>query len=804
MPRNVCTGLFVWFCLAASAFGQSAPEALCDLLVRRARMFAAIPLATSSDLEFAHMVAVRATELVPTDAEAWRLRMDIARLHEDQKDAELCLRRLIKLRPSDERLVLERLDLALSDRQTVESRLEGLDVILAEPLSGPLQARLWWRRALLRQGRGDGDWREDAANAAVADPSFSAPLAALVTPTLAQKKADPAEVIEALAALAAATPADADTAARLGRRLLRYGAYADAQAALMAAVSSAERMGQRPPPTLLADLLLCLLAEDGPAAVRSALAERVMPLKRASRMRIMAEAVTSDDYLQAVPEPILGVRSSRVVADLALLLSATAHLEGLEAPDQPVRQLLRLFTDGPSDVQILAQPELASVNLLRGKELDAFRLRVSWWTLAFGGDPALARSDLEAIATEDVISEQDQVVFDGWFALRSGELEKATTLLGSRAEDPRARFGLAKVAKLAGRSEEMIDHAAFVARVVPESVVGVLSVRMLSDHFGRAVRPASHALAVAAAAGDIPEHLEELHLHPERVLDVRLLPQDVIGQPFAPFDLTFEIKNIGTLPVPMGEGGLSEFLALEIESDLSRRGMVRHGRPASFRLEGPLVLAPGQRCQQTIGLRRLPVSADIDRAGVLGASIEFQVITQPVGLPIASGPFPMVKPGPIGSLSSSGTFRIPGTLLNKDAIRQLRMTTEESQSETPLPVLAQLGQYIALGLDGQVSEDVAQEIQLAREVFLRQFATLDANSRAFLTGVLPKNQMPAVLSTQVSDDPDRWVRTMYLLNHVADEFDPALNRARNDPDPLLQLTAEVVDGLIGLIREVEG
>ena len=282
-------GFLVWFCVEAAAFGQSAPEALSDLLVRRARMFAAIPLATSSDLELAHRWP-SATDLVPTDAEAWRLRMDIARLHEDQKDAELCLRRLIELRPSDERLVLERLDLALSDRQTVESRLEGLDVILAEPLSGPLQARLWWRRALLRQGRGDGDWREDAANAVVADPSFSAPLAALVTPTLAQEKADPAEVIEALAALAAATPADADTAARLGRRLLRYGAYADAQAALMAAVSSAERMGQRPPPTLLADLLLCLLAEDGPAAVRSALAERVMPLKRASRMRIMAEA----------------------------------------------------------------------------------------------------------------------------------------------------------------------------------------------------------------------------------------------------------------------------------------------------------------------------------------------------------------------------------------------------------------------------------------------------------------------------------------------------------------------------------
>ena len=85
-----------------------------------------------------------------------------------------------------------------------------------------------------------------------------------------------------------------------------------------------------------------------------------------------------------------------------------------------------------------------------------------------------------------------------------------------------------------------------------------------------------------------------------------------------------------------------------------------------------------------------------------------------------------------------------------------------------------------------------------------RFAELDANGRAFLTGVLPKNQMPAVLSAQISDDPDRWVRVMYLLNHVADEFDPALNRARSDSDPLLQLTAEVVDGLIGLIRDVEG
>ena len=172
----------------------------------------------------------------------------------------------------------------------------------------------------------------------------------------------------------------------------------------------------------------------------------------------------------------------------------------------------------------------------------------------------------------------------------------------------------------------------------------------------------------------------------------------------------------------------------------------------------------------------------------------------PVGLPIAAGMFPMVKPGPIGSLSSSGTFRIPGTLLDRDAIRQLRTIAEEKKAQTPLPVLAQLGQYIALGLDGRVDEDVALEIQLARAIFLDRFAELDANARAFLTGVLPQNQMPAALSAQISDDPDRWVRVMYLLNHVSDEFDPAVNRARNDSDPLLQLVAEVIDDLIGMSK----
>ena len=125
----------------------------------------------ASDLELAHSVAVRATELVPEDGEAWRLRMDIARLLEKQEDADDCLRRLIELRPSDERLLLERLDLALSDRQTVEARLGGLDVILAEPLPKTLQSRLWWRRALLRQGRGDADWQQDAAK--VLSPSTS-------------------------------------------------------------------------------------------------------------------------------------------------------------------------------------------------------------------------------------------------------------------------------------------------------------------------------------------------------------------------------------------------------------------------------------------------------------------------------------------------------------------------------------------------------------------------------------------------------------------------------------------------------
>ena len=169
----------------------------------------------------------------------------------------------------------------------------------------------------------------------------------------------------------------------------------------------------------------------------------------------------------------------------------------------------------------------------------------------------------------------------------------------------------------------MIDHAAYVARVVPESVVGVMSVRMLSEHFGRAVRPAPHALAVAAAAGIFRNISRNSTFTPSGFLMFDFCLKMSSGSRL-PFDLAFEIKNIGSLPVPLGEDGLSEFLALEIESDLARRGMVRHGRPASVRLEGPLVLAPGQRHQQTIGLRRLPVAADIDRAGVLGASVEFR------------------------------------------------------------------------------------------------------------------------------------------------------------------------------------
>ena len=194
----------VWACLGASAHGQSSSEALGDLLIRRARMFAATPMALPADLQLAHSLAIRATELISEDAEAWRLRLDIARLLEDEEDTKQSLRQLANIRPSDERILLERLDLALSDRQTAEDRLAGLDLVLAEPLPKPLEARLWWRRALLRQGRGDQDWRQDAAAAVVADPSFSAPLAALVMPTLARENADPAEVIEALAALAAA------------------------------------------------------------------------------------------------------------------------------------------------------------------------------------------------------------------------------------------------------------------------------------------------------------------------------------------------------------------------------------------------------------------------------------------------------------------------------------------------------------------------------------------------------------------------------------------------------------------------
>ncbi|MAV55290.1 MAG: hypothetical protein CMJ28_04965 [Phycisphaerae bacterium] len=767
-------------------------------------MFAAIPLALPADLQLAHSLAIRATELISKDAEAWRLRLDIARLLEDEEDINQSLRQLANIRPSDERILLERLDLALSDRQTVEDRLAGLDLVLAEPLPKPLEARLWWRRALLRQGRGDQDWRQDAAASVIADPSFSAPLAALVMPTLARENADPAEVIEALAALAAASPSDGDVAARLGRRLLRYGAYADARAALVAAVESSDRIDRSSPPALLADLLLSILAEDGPGAVRTELAARVMPLKQAMRMQLMSGATSSEDYQQPVPDPFLGVTSSRVSPDIALLLSAAAYLEGSDAPAEPVRRLLRLFTDGPTDLETRSQTSLALIEPFEPEKIDAFRLRASWWTLAFGGDPSEAQSDLDAMTTEGTVSEQDQAVFDGWFALRAGDFGKAEERLSTRLDDPRARLGLARVALLTDRSEMMVDHAAFVARSIPDSVIGVVAVRMLSEHFGRPVRPGKHALVAAAAAGDVPEHLQELHLYPERVLQIRFVPQDTIGQPFARFGLTLEIKNIGSLAVPLGEGGLSEFLAIEIESDLSRRGMVRHGRPASMRLEGPLVLSPGEKHLQNIELRRLPVSTDIDRAAVLGIAMELQAVTQPIGLPVASGPYPMVKPGPIGSLVSSGTFRFPGSLLNKDVIRELRLKVEQSDEKVPLPMLAALGQYVAPGLDGVATEDVGAEIVLAREVFLAIYATLDAESRAFMAGVLPGGQLPASLAAEMADDPDPWVRIVFLLNHVSDEFDPSLDRARTDPDPIVQLTAEVVDGMIDLIRKIEG
>ena len=164
----------------------------------------------------------------------------------------------------------------------------------------------------------------------------------------------------------------------------------------------------------------------------------------------------------------------------------------------------------------------------------------------------------------------------------------------------------------------------------------------------------------------------------------------------------------------------------------------------------------------------------------------------------------MVKPGPIGSLVSSGTFRFPGSLLNKDVIRELRLKVEQSDEKVPLPMLAALGQYVAPGLDGVATEDVGAEIVLAREVFLAIYATLDAESRAFMAGVLPGGQLPASLAAEMADDPDPWVRVVFLLNHVSDEFDPSLDRARTDPDPIVQLTAEVVDGMIDLIRKIEG
>lgn len=746
---------------------------------------------TTQVLRTALVLLEQAAALNPQDADACRILFRIGDLAENDRVRRDALKRLLKLAPDDDVVRL----LYVTDRvdrfQTADERLAAYRKLLSGPMHealGPAVAsRLANDYAWLLDRTGDVDgFAHWIAEAVALDPSNRAAAATAAGFFRMNVGDDPFAEAELLTTLLLADPSSLDTQTVLARLLLENGAYAGAERLYRLAVRTAEAKRTPPSGGLLADLVVAQWGHGDVDAALATIRRRQREVDQAHRMTLRRQ-----DPDQSPLE--LARQHAPITATLSTTRAAIRNRQGDALAGPALDGAIAAYT---TMIEILRkEPDTPP------EQVAALLLEVTFITLWLGGDVETAQGfllDATELLSEDGLSSVAHARFEGWIALRRGEVARAVELLEPIAErDLGARIGVAMALLAQGRRRDAAREFYRVSTGEPGSLMGVWAADVLAEMFGRPVPIGETAQRLEQLIESIPRIVDRLPDEPTLAVSLRVQPARMTFEPYEPVILNLEITNNAPFPLAIDPGGpIRTQVVLTVSVQVAGRPDLNKLRPMVVDIDRRLRLGPNERLVIPVNLRHGHLGPVLSNAPLRGVTMK---VTAILGFYVA-GP-ESIRPGILGSEVVSVTFRVDGVrptrewiyasigaILNPDSMKDLaaigllsQIGSMAARARETAPLTA-VEQFVDPRM---VAEDTAAAITEA-------YTKLDAVSRAWVLGTMNRSSLLEPVYVMAREDQDKLVRIAYLMYSLTGADDPMIDAALRGDDPDVRLVAEAM------------
>lgn len=775
MKRFLFTTLLVFshalslvFASHASAQNQPpipvADRALADELTRSALSYLSFGGTVDSDYpgRIAAVLLDEALRLNPSNAQVWKLRIELAQQSADFEGYERALVAYLRTGVQDDKAQHDLLIHRLAQQNTLDAQYRAVEQLLesegARRLSDPLRSRLASFAAAAAAELVDPDeYARWAVEAARLDPT-NAEAAEMLYGIVIERNGDIIKQGTALINIVRSRPLDAQPRIELAAVLASQGLFD--RAAQQYQVAGTRLSAGPLPIDAYRNWAHCLVAL-GQDTVALQLIEE---LETALKGPPPAEGEAGEPAPPQEPAAMLPV-------DLEVLRLSTLDSEtDTDAAVASFARLRKAIQTSPSEN---ADAQLAIV------------------AAVFGPDLAEAQALADALPEDAAL----KPVALGWIEVRQGKLQAAAERLQPLAADNiLADCGLAIAGAQddAGRARELRR----VLQIAPTSIAAIAAAsRLRAD--GQSMDPTREGRALGDHMTRYPEGLWLVDVERSPWLDVRMVIQPARFQQTEPIQVEVTIWNTTRFPLAIGDDQPIRPQALILLSAKSAGIPLPPMDPIVIDLGRRLVLQAGERMTFTTRIDYSQFGQIVAINYGAGIAFDARLIVNPVITGTGSW-----LPAGVGGISIARDCLIQGPADTSNAIdKWLADITAESQADR----LRALGRLAQLNKQAQPQiVNAARERQI-REAILAAWPNLTPSERARVVYFGHQLETDAAilgpLTEQVlaSDDTTLWIT--YLATQVADADSPILREAIKRQD--LPKVVQFAEAMRRLMRELE-
>jgi len=457
------------------------------------------------------------------DAEAWRMRAELATMESKPADREQALKQYISLVPDDDAAQFDLVMMRIGRLNTLEDRLGMIERILASPsaerLSAPLRSRLSAAAAMAAREMGQKKRYLSHLKTAVGLDPANPTATSMTHQYIRENSDDPLKSGALLVSVVKAAPMDAAARIALAYTLAEQSAYSRAADQF----ETAARIG------------------GGQFSMEE---YRLWALSLAAAGRDDDAAELLDDLNRFMKQ---GQEPGELPVELELIRLAT--LDG-EDEGEAAGEVFKRIT--------------AAIDEQAGASVGEAKAKTALIVAAFLGDQDRT---LAALESADAGSAPAQVA-QGWLALRGGDLDEARRLFNAHADaQPLAALGLAV---LAGTDETGNVRALIeVMHDRPTHVAALLAARIMRAE-GRDVPATGVGQSLSEKMDRSPNSLWVFDEDGPRWADLRMAIKPLRTAFAEPIVARITIRNRAQFPLSIGNGpALPARLAYQINATVS-------------------------------------------------------------------------------------------------------------------------------------------------------------------------------------------------------------------------------------------